>query len=288
MVDAFELAPAERKFDFDVDGRLGVVGKFFVLVNAEEVVGKFKFFTIVFDPLFLPVFEPLHAVFAIAEEFHFHLGEFAAAEGEVARIDLIAERLADLGDPERQLLAGGDAHRMEVDENRLAGFGAQVGRMLLVENRPDEGFHHQVEFARFGQVFRAAVRAGGRVFHLVDAVAALAFAAVGHQIAELVEVAGSLPHPRVADDGRVESFDIVAGFDHFVPPERFHRALHPRAVGAVIPEAVDAAIDFGTRKNESAPLAQRYDFFHQHIIFFLGHFLSRFPGEYMNFILKKT
>ena len=32
---------------------------------------------------------------------------------------------------------------------------------------------------------------------------------------------------------------------------------------AVIPEAIDAAVDFGGLKHESAPLAQRHDFFHQ-------------------------
>ena len=127
--------------------------------------------------------------------------------------------------------------------------------MLLVEDRADEGFHHQVEFARLGQVLGTAVRTGGRVGHLVDAVAGFALLAVGHQVAELVEVAGSLPDAGMADDGRIKSFDVVAGFDHFMPPEVFDGAFHARAVGAVIPEAVDPAVDFGTREYESATFA---------------------------------
>jgi hypothetical protein len=39
------------------------------------------------------------------EELHLHLLELAGAEDEVARRDLVAERLADLRDAERRLLA---------------------------------------------------------------------------------------------------------------------------------------------------------------------------------------
>ena len=238
-----------------------------MLVDAEEAVVELQLVLIVVDPLLFPVFEPLHALFAVAEELHLHLGEFAAAEGEVARIDLVAERLADLGDAEGELLAGGDPDAVEVHEDRLAGFGAQIGDVLVVEDRADEGLHHQVEFPRFGEVLRAAVRAGGGVLHLIDPVAGLAFLAVGHEVAELVDVAGGLPDARVADDGRIESLDVVAGFDHFVPPEVFDGALHARAVGAVVPESVESAVDFRTGKYESAALAQADDLIHQLLIF---------------------
>ena len=57
-------------------------------------------------PLALPVLEPLHVIARrVDEELHLHLLELARPEDEVARGDLVAERLADLGDPERQLLA---------------------------------------------------------------------------------------------------------------------------------------------------------------------------------------
>ena len=235
-------------------------------VDAEEVVGEFEFLTVVFDPLLLPVFEPLHALLAVAEELHLHLGEFAAAEGEVARIDLVPERLADLGDAEGELLPGGDPDTVEIHEDRLTGFGAEPGGVLLVEHRSDEGLHHQIEFTRFGQILGTAVGAGGRIGHLVHPVAGLALAAVGHEVAELIEMTRGLPDPGVADDGRIESFDVVAGLDHLVPPEVFDGALHPRTVGAVIPETVDAAVDFRARENEPAPLAQADDLIHQLLI----------------------
>ena len=55
-----------------------------------------------------------------------------------------------LRDAERQLLAGGDADRVEIDENRLAGFRAQPCDMLFIEHGADERLHHEIEFARFG------------------------------------------------------------------------------------------------------------------------------------------
>src|SRR5260221_2921994 len=52
-----------------------------------------------------PVFVPLHRFVGMAEELDLHLLEFPAAEGIVARVDLIAKCLADLRDAKRQLHA---------------------------------------------------------------------------------------------------------------------------------------------------------------------------------------
>ena len=77
MVNAFEFAPAEGEFDFDIDSSLGVVGEFFVNIYTVVVLGESEFIAIEVDALFLPVFEPLHTFVLVAEELHFHLGEFA-------------------------------------------------------------------------------------------------------------------------------------------------------------------------------------------------------------------
>ena len=52
-----------------------------------------------------PVLVPLLVGAGLDEELHLHLLELAGAEDEVARRDLVAERLADLADAERRLLA---------------------------------------------------------------------------------------------------------------------------------------------------------------------------------------
>ena len=54
-----------------------------------------------------------------------------------ANRDLVAERLADLRNTERKLFSRGDADQVEVHENRLACFGAEISDMFLVEDGAD-------------------------------------------------------------------------------------------------------------------------------------------------------
>ncbi len=56
---------------------------------------------------------------------------------------------------------------------------------------------------------------------------------------------------------------IVAG-DHVVPPGFFDIAFQFNAQGTVIPETVQAAVDFARLKNKTPPLAQRDEFIHVH------------------------
>ena len=86
------------------------------------------------------------------EELHLHLLELARAEDEVAGRDLVAKALADLGDPERRLLAGELEVVLEVEEDALGGLGPQVDGRALLLDRPDGRLEHQVEVARLGQV----------------------------------------------------------------------------------------------------------------------------------------
>ena len=73
------------------------------------------------------------------EELHLHLLELAGAEDEVARRDLVAERLADLPDAERRLAARRGQHVRVVDEDALRGLGPQVGQPGLVLDRAEVG-----------------------------------------------------------------------------------------------------------------------------------------------------
>ena len=63
----------------------------------------------------------------MAKELDFHLLELARAEGVVARVDLVSERFADLGDTERYLLAGYRCNVLELGEYALRGFGPEIG-----------------------------------------------------------------------------------------------------------------------------------------------------------------
>src|SRR5271154_5951844 len=85
------------------------------------------------------------------EKFQFHLLELARAEGEIARRDLVAERLADLRDAERDALPRRFQNIFELRENRLRGFGAEISNAVFAFNRTDISFEHQVEWPRFSQ-----------------------------------------------------------------------------------------------------------------------------------------
>src|SRR3972149_5435535 len=74
----------------------------------------------------------------------------ASTEDEVPRGDLVAERLADLGDAERDLLPGGPLHVQEVDVDPLGGLGPQVDGRGRILHRPHEGLEHEVEHAGLG------------------------------------------------------------------------------------------------------------------------------------------
>ena len=184
------------------------------------------------------------------EELHLHLLELARAEDEVAGRDLVAERLADLGDPERRLLARELQDVLEVDEDPLRGLRPQVGDRAGLLDRPDRGLEHQVEVARLGQV--ALLRFAGvlgrfqpamQLPEVVGAEALLAGAAVDQRVGEAGQVAGGLPHARVLQDRRVDRDDVVAFGQHRAPPLVLDVVLEQHAVVAVVVGRADAAVD---------------------------------------------
>src|SRR5690606_21289700 len=86
--------------------------------------------------------------------------ELAGAEDEVSGGDLVAERLADLADAERWLLAARGEHVREVHENALGGFRAQVVESGLVIDDAEVGLNEAGEGLRLGPLSaRATVRA---------------------------------------------------------------------------------------------------------------------------------
>ena len=153
VVDALELLPPEREAVFDVDRLLRVVRELVGRVLAEPQARRI-------DP------EPLvpcasrgqpglecGSGFGLGpdEVLHLHLLELAHPEDEVARADLVAERLADLGDAERQLLARRLQDVLEVDVRALRGLRPQVDDSGLVLDRAHERLEHQVEAPWGGQ-----------------------------------------------------------------------------------------------------------------------------------------
>ncbi len=273
MMYAFDLAPAKGEEVFDIHCRLGVMRQVLVRIPAQLVLGYAQGLGIEFPAFGTPVFIPVHRLLLAAEKLHLHLHELAAAEGKEARVDLVAEGLAGLRYAKGDFLAAGVSDRIEVDKDRLAGLGAQIGGVLLVKNRPHIGLHHQVELARLGHLARAAARAETGVLELVHAVALLASQAVGHQVGKLLDMAGGMPDPGMTDNGGVNAHYVVTLLDHVAPPKLLDAAAQWRAIGTIVPKTVDAAIYLGTLKNNAAALAQGNHLRHKIAIGLLGHLI---------------
>src|SRR5206468_6736359 len=127
--DALELRPAEGELVLDVGAPLGVVRQLVGSVLAQtQAFGPNAVALVPREALLLPVLMPLRVLARLDEEFHLHLLELARAEEKIAGRDLVAERLADLADPERDLETRGVQHVLKIDEDALGRLGAQVHR----------------------------------------------------------------------------------------------------------------------------------------------------------------
>ncbi len=210
--DALELAPAPRVLELHVRGSDAVVRELVGIVRTQpQHLRRDAEVLVPAEALLAPVLVPLLRVFGRDEELHLHLLELTGAEDEVARRDLVAERLADLRDAERRLLARRRLHVLEVDEDALRGLRAQVRDRRVVLHRTDVGLEHQVEVAGLGErVLHAAVRARARLRQLVRPEPLLAVLAVHQGVREGLQVAAGLPDLGGHQDRRIEAHDVVA------------------------------------------------------------------------------
>ena len=90
-------------------------------------------------------------------------------------------------------------HVLEVGEDRLRGFGAQIRKTAAVIHGPDGSLKHEVEVSGFGQVTGAAVRALRRL-QVVGAESAFAVSAIDHRVGEGCFVTGVLQRGGLGKD----------------------------------------------------------------------------------------
>ena len=105
---------------------------------------------------FSPVIKPLQLCARPAEELQLHLLEFAGAESEIARSDLIAEGLADLANAEGQFFPRRAGDILEIDEDALRRFRSEIDRGSGIFVDALEGLEHQIELADIRKVALAA------------------------------------------------------------------------------------------------------------------------------------
>lgn len=221
----------------------------------------------------------------MAEELHFHLLELTRAECEVAWRDLVAKALANLSDPDGDSAGHAVDDVLEVHEHPLSGFWTHIGHVVFATHCAQRRLEHQVEITWFGQLtgimlagaFARFLRALTR-FEVIRAEASFAGVAVHFLVAEKIEVPRHFPNLRVHDDRRFESAhlelarrtvlnrEFVMVGDHVVPPRIADIPLQLHAERPVVPKAVEAAINLGRLKQESAAFAERNNLVHR-----LGH-----------------
>src|SRR5450631_2059195 len=118
-----QLLDSEGKCKFNIVGPFRIVSAFFgrYFVHMQEIRG-YSYFGIKFQAFLQPILKKVLALLGPAKIFQLHLLEFAGPENKIARIDLVAEGLADLGNPERQLLSRDFQDVFELDKNGLGRF----------------------------------------------------------------------------------------------------------------------------------------------------------------------
>src|ERR1039458_6706655 len=83
-----------------------------------------------------PVLEPLRSFAFGYKKLHLHLLKLARSENKISRCDLVPERLANLGDPERGFLTRELEDVLEIDEDPLRRLRAQVSSRAGLLHRP--------------------------------------------------------------------------------------------------------------------------------------------------------
>ena len=286
--DALELRPADRVVVLDVARALGVVRALLrpVLPHAQPRPPQ-PVLDVPLEPGVDPVPVPLVGLRRRHEVLHLHLLELAHAEEEVPGRDLVAERLADLRDSERRPPPRQLEDVLEVDEDALCRLRSQERTGALLGHGADRGLEHEVELARLGQIALGVLSgplrrlpAALRVLELVGAEAQLAGAAVDERVREALDVARSLPDPRMEDHRGVDQHDVVALLHHRLEPTGADVVLDEHAVVAVVEGRAEPAVDLGRREHEAAPTAERDDLVH-------GHFVGHWPDTLTPVVRKE-
>ena len=253
------------------------------------------------QPLFaevLPIVEPFEVGARFAEKFKLHLLEFAYTEDKVSGRDFVSERLSYLPHSEGHAHTRRTLHVLEVDENSLAGFGAQVHGIYRVFGNALKGLEHEIELSYRGKVALAAGGANYFVFcnkglhgvivhglnfyvhavffavvlnQVVRSVPRLAVPAVHKGVGKAAYMARGLPCARVHEYCAVEPRVVNVLLNKLFPPCSLYIVLEFHAEGAVVPRVGKSAVNFAAGEDETSVLAEGNKLFLRNGSLFVSH-----------------
>ena len=184
------------------------------------------------------------------------------------RRDLVAEALADLGDPERELPPRDGLDLREVHEHALRGLRTQVRHVLVVLDRPEVRLEHQVELLGLGE--RGAPRSSGRHdpvrrgLQVVLAEALVAVEALHERIGEPAR-RGRWPPRRAGDMMTAASRPTTSSRSCTIdaPPGVADVATQFDAERAVVPGRAQPAVDLGGLERDPPSFGEGGDGLHE-------------------------
>jgi hypothetical protein len=97
---------------------------------------------------------------------------------------------------------------------------------------------------------------------LIHSEMSLAGATIDHWVRETFDMPRSLENRGMSKDRTVHTDYVIALMHHHAPPVILKVALQFDSKRAVIPGAIESAVDFARLENETSPLAQADDLFH--------------------------
>ena len=255
-----------------------------------------------FAAIIFPVFKPFQIRAGFAEEFKFHLLEFARSENKVAGGNFVSERFSYLRYAERQFSARRALYVRKVDKNALRRFGTEIHGRSRVFRDADKGLEHKVEFFYVGKFVSAALGASDTLFFdkrghffkrpargvvvrtvfigvifykFVGAVARFAPLAVHKGIGKAAHVSGRHPDIRVYDNSGIKSHVVFAFLNETFPPGFFYVVFKFHAKRTVIPTVGKPPVNFASGEDKAPAFAKIDYFFHSRFLFHSLHLLDK-------------
>ena len=175
VMNPFDFVKAVWKFIFNINRSLGIMRQFFMWQETQLIRRNPQHINPPRHARFHPHLMIFFIVRRIYKVLHFRLFKFTHTEHKSTWGNFIPERLADLGNTERQLMRFCIQNIFEINICCCRRFRTQVRINRPIGRRPNRQPHHQLICTWFGNIRTATIIAFGWVFHFILAHTCAAF-----------------------------------------------------------------------------------------------------------------